>query len=116
MKRPIKKPSKKRQFLVGAFVLALIAAIFFSVNIIVQAVALTRTPSGEIKPWMTVGYIARSIGLSAGDIDGAMGLSVPKGRGPTIEQLARDLGLSWDEMTLKIEEAIKAIKDATGNQ
>lgn len=114
MKRPIKKPSKKRQFLVGAFVLALIAAIFFSVNIIVQAVALTRTPSGEIKPWMTVGYIARSIGLSAGDIDGAMGLSVPKGRAPTIEQLARDLGLTWDEMTLKIEDAIKAIKDATG--
>ncbi len=116
MKPPHKKPSKTRQFLVGAFVLALLAAIFFSVNIIVQGIALTHANSGKIEPWMTVGYIARSLGLSAGEIDGAMGLSVPKGRAPTIEQLARDLGLTWDEMTLKIEQAIDAITDAAGSE
>ena len=114
MTRPSKRPSKKRQILVGAFVLALIACIFLSVNIIVQGVALTRTSSGEIKPWMTIGYIARSLGLPAGEIDGAMGLSMPKGRAPTMAQLARELGLTWDEMTLKVEEAIKAITDAAG--
>lgn len=116
MKPSPRKPTKTRQILVGTFVIALLAAIFFSVNIIVQGIALTHANSGKIEPWMTIGYIARSLGLSADEIDGAMGLSVPKGRAPTIDQLARDLGLTWDEMTLKIEQAIDALTDAAGSR
>lgn len=108
-RKPFRRPFRRHPYLLAAFVLALVAAVFFSINMIWQGYSLTHNPHEPIKPWMTISYIARSLGLSADAIDSAMGLPDTRERGLTLKQLAQDLGVTVDEVIADIEAAIKGL-------
>ena len=104
---------RRRRFrhpvLISIFVLALIASIFFALTFVWQLSSLSRSSEHEIRPWMTLSYVARSIGLPVDDLDSAMGLQRNQERGTTLTQIARDLGVSVDEVIAHIEAAITAL-------
>lgn len=70
-----------------------------------------------IRPWMTVGYIARSWDLNGRELDALAGLPLPekKGRPQPLTEIALDRGVPVAEIIARVETAIATLRarDAT---
>lgn len=98
------------------FVLAAAVTLFFAVRF-VSSFLYWHDPAHihePVKSWMTIGYVAKSWGLNAPDIDAAAGLPKPeKGHPFTIREIARQRGVTEAEV-IKLVEATVAKLQAQG--
>ncbi|NJM83541.1 MAG: hypothetical protein HC844_14640 [Tabrizicola sp.] len=103
---------RARPVLTTAFLLACVATLFFAVRLVVQAVYWQTHQDEPVRPWMTVGYIARSWDLNGREIDALAGLPLPEVKGhpqPLIE-IARDRGVPVEEVIADVESAIATLR------
>ncbi len=103
---------RKRPLLTTAFLLACAATLFFSGRFVVQAVYWATHKEEPVRPWMTVGYVARSWGLEPMELDLAAGLPLPevKGRPQPLSEIARDRGVPVEVVIADIEAAIAILR------
>ena len=91
----MKQLFKNQPFAVSGFVLATAITLFFVVRIVTSAIywADPAHQNETVKPWMTVGYIAKSWDLNPREIDILAGLPIPEEHGPrTIKEIAQARG------------------------
>jgi hypothetical protein len=103
---------RARPWLTSAFLLACALALFFAVRLTVQTVYWANHQDEPIRPWMTVGYIARSWDLDARKIDALAGLPLPetKGRPQPLSEIAKDRGVPVATIIDDVEAAIQALR------
>ena len=103
---------RKRPLLTTAFLLACAATLFFSGRFVVQAVYWATHQEEPVRPWMTVGYVARSWGLEPMELDLAAGLPLPevKGRPQPLSEIARDRGVPVEAVIADVEAAIATLR------
>jgi hypothetical protein len=103
-----------RPVLATAFVLACALTLFFAGRFTVYTVYWATHHEEPIRPWMTVGYVARSWGLDGRDIDALAGLPLPevKGRPQSLAEIAADRGVPVAEVIAEVEAAIATLRAA----
>ncbi len=105
---------RKRPYLTSAFALACAVTLFFTVRFLASAIywANPAHQNEAVKPWMTVGYIARSWQLDGGQINLLARLPGPKEKGhpqPLVE-IAKDRGVPVADVILDVEKAIAVLR------
>ncbi|MBN2630403.1 MAG: hypothetical protein JXR75_07670 [Rhodobacteraceae bacterium] len=103
---------RRHPILTLTFALALALTLFFAVRFGVQVVYWSNPEhrNQQVQPWMTVGYIGKSWGLPAREIDALAGLPSPeRGRPFTLEQIARDRGVPVAEVIAQVESALAVL-------
>ncbi|MCX7890264.1 MAG: hypothetical protein N2422_11165 [Rhodobacteraceae bacterium] len=107
---------RRHPLLVAAFLAALGLTAFFGARFVAHAVYWSDPAhrNQAVAPWMTVGYIARSWGLSAPELDAEAGLPGPgqtgTGRPMTLRQIAETRGVPVAEVIADVQGAIARIK------
>lgn len=98
---------RRHPLLVLAFVLAALSASFFAGRIVWNAVYWAQHRQEPVQPWMTVGYVGRSWGLSPREIDARAGLPAPqKGHPLTLQQIADQRGVPVAEIIVLVETTV----------
>jgi hypothetical protein len=105
---------RQRPYLTSAFALACAVTLFFAVRFLASAIywANPAHHNEAVKPWMTVGYIAKSWHLDAGQINTLARLPGPKEKGhpqPLVE-IARDRGVPVAKVILDVEGAVAVLR------
>lgn len=98
-----------------AFLAATAVALFFAVRLVIGFFAWDPPPDEEIRPWMTVGYIARSWDLDPRAIDALAGLPVPEDRpsGPrpyTLREIAEERGVPDEDIVALVADAVAELR------
>jgi hypothetical protein len=107
---------RRRPFLTSGFVLATALTLFFAARLL-WSVIYWANPAHQneaIKPWMTVGYVARSWNLEGPAIDALANLPGPqvKGHPQPLREIARDRGVPVAQVIAEVEAAIAVLKQA----
>lgn len=107
---------RKRPILTSAFLLACLVTLFFSGRFVVQAVYWANHHEEPVRPWMTVGYIARSWGLEPRELDAEAGLPLPevKGRPQPLSEIAKERGVPVADIIAEVEAAILVLRAQDG--
>jgi hypothetical protein len=105
---------RARPWLTSTFLLACVLTMFFAARFVVRTVYWANHRDEEVRPWMTVGYVARSWGLDGREIDALAGLPLPevKGYPLTLNEIAADQGVPVSEVIAKVEAAVAKIQAA----
>lgn len=102
---------RRHPFLVLAFVLASLGATFFAGRIVWNTVYWAQHRHEPVQPWMTVGYVGRSWGVSPREIDARLGLPPPeKGRALTLQQIATSRSLPVADLIGAVERVVAELK------
>ena len=103
---------RSRPWLTSAFVLACAVTLFFAGRLTVYTIYWSTHQDVPIRPWMTVGYVARSWGLDPRTLDTEAGLPLPsvKGHPQTLEEIARDRGVPVTEVITTLQDAISTLR------
>lgn len=103
---------RQRPFLVSAFLAAVALTLFFAGSFLYHAVYWATHADEPIRPWMTVGYIARSWDLNGREIDEIADLPLPevKGHPQPLREIARDRGVPVSEIIAEVEAAIATLR------
>lgn len=91
------------------FLLAAAVTLFFMVRIVMSAIywADPAHHNETVKPWMTVGYIAKSWHLDPRDIDRIAQLPSPEGHGPwTLAQIAKARDVPIDDVISQVNAVV----------
>lgn len=106
---------KRHKFLLLAFVLAIATTGFFAVKLVMATVYWSDPAHRDqhIEGWMTPGYIAHSWNVPPDLIAAELGIQ-PGGppKRVTLDDIARDRGVSVDTLTRQIDTAIAAFRGA----
>ncbi len=108
----MKQLFKNHPYAASGFLLAMAVTLFFMVRIVVSAVywADPAHHNETVKPWMTVGYIAKSWKLDPREIDALAGLPTPENHGPwTIKEIARARGVEVQVVIDQVNAAIAVL-------
>jgi hypothetical protein len=106
---------RKHKILTSLFTLALFLTIFFGVRTVRQAVYWSDPAhhNESVKPWMTVGYIAKSWHLDPREIDALADLPGPQAGHPKpLVEIAKDRGVPVQDLIKEIEAAIATLRQA----
>lgn len=95
--------------LMSAFVLAAALTLFFAGRFTLDLIYWSGHEREPVRPWMTVGYVARSWDLHGPDIDSRAGLPRPEGRPLTLDEIAAQRGVPVDEIIAQVEAAVTAL-------
>lgn len=103
---------RRRPILTTAFLLACAATLFFTGRFVVQTIYWANHQEEPIRPWMTIGYVARSWGLEPRVLDAEAGLPLPevKGRPQPLSEIARDRGVPVEDIIADVEAAIVTLR------
>jgi hypothetical protein len=103
-----------RPWLTSAFLLACVLTVVFAVRFVGHTVYWANHRDEAVRPWMTVGYVARSWGLDGREIDALAGLPLPevKGHPQTLAEIAADRGVPVAEVIAEVESAVAKLKAA----
>lgn len=103
-----------RPVLTSAFLLACAVTLFFVGRFVFQAVYWSSHQDVPIRPWMTVGYIARSYDLDPRELDRLAGLPLPavKGHPQPLREIAKDRGVPVDDIIADLQHAITDLRAA----
>ncbi len=97
----------------SGFVLAAGVTLFFAVRF-VASFLYWHDPAHihePVKPWMTIGYVAKSWGLNAPDIDAAAALPKPAGGPPfTIREIARQRGVAEIDIVRLVQDTVTTLQ------
>jgi hypothetical protein len=104
---------RRHPWLTAAFLAATTVALGFLVMAAMGLAGWRDRPDEGLRPWMTVGYIARAHGLDPREIDRAAGLPQPvDGRPFTLAEIAADRGVPVDEVIGQVHDAIRQLRRA----
>lgn len=103
---------RARPRLTAAFLLACAVTLFFTTSFAYRTVYWSTHQDMPIRPWMTVGYIARSWDLNGRELDALAGLPLPekKGRPQPLTEIALDRGVPVAEIIARVETAIATLR------
>ncbi len=103
-----------RPYLTSAFLLACGVTVFFAVSFVYHAVYWSMHREVDVRPWMTVGYIARSWGLDPRELDRRAGLPVPlvKGHPQPLQEIATERGVPVEDIIAEVERVIGEMRSA----
>jgi hypothetical protein len=103
-----------RPYLTSAFLFACAVTLFFAGSFVYQAVYWSLHRDVAIRPWMTVGYIARSYGLDPRELDRMAGLPLPvvKGRPQPLQEIAKDRSVPVEDIIADVERAMNVMRAA----
>lgn len=103
---------RARPGLTSAFLLACAVTLFFTVRFVGHTVYWANHQDEAVRPWMTVGYVARSWGLDGREIDALAGLPLPevKGHPQTMAEIAADRGVPVSEVIAEVEAAVAELR------
>jgi hypothetical protein len=101
-------------YLTTAFVLSSLAALAFLIDFILGVMAWERGgPARDIKPWMTVGLVARNWDLDPREVDARAGLPLPvDGRPFTLQEIADDRGVPVGQIIALLADTLREMKRA----
>lgn len=112
----LRKLWARHPVLLAAFVLAAGLSVFFTGRIVIKTVYWATHREEQIAPWMTLGYVGRSWGLDPRALGDRAGLPLPdRGHAPTLQEIARDLGLTEAEVLARVEEAVTTLRAGQGH-
>lgn len=101
----------RHPLLVLAFLLASMGASFFAGRIVWNAVYWAQHRQEPVQPWMTIGYVGRSWGLSPREIDARAGLPQPeKGQPLTLQQIADQRGAPVGDIIALVEATVAQMR------
>jgi hypothetical protein len=109
----MKQLFKSHPYATSGFVLACVVTLFFMVRIVASGIywADPAHHNETVKPWMTVGYIAKSWKLDPREIDAAAGLPSPEGHGPwTMKEIAKSRGVEVDAVIKQVNDTIAILQ------
>jgi hypothetical protein len=103
---------RARPYLTTAFLLACALTIFFAGSFTYRTIYWAVHAEEAVRPWMTVGYVARSWDLDPRELDAAAGLPLPeiKGRPQPLSEIAADRGVPVAEVIADVEAAIAKLR------
>ena len=103
---------RARPLLTTAFLAACAVTVFFAGSFLYHSVYWATHRDEPIRPWMTVGYVARSWGLDGREIDALAGLPMPdvKGHPQSLREIARDRGIPVAEVIAEVETAVAKLR------
>ena len=103
---------RTRPILTLAFLIACAVTLFFSGRFVVTAIYWANHQEEPIRPWMTVGYIAKSWNQTPPQIDQAGNLPGPKVKGhpQPLSEIARDRGIPVEQLIAEIEAVVHSLK------
>ncbi len=95
----------------SGFLAAAAVTLIFIARITTSALYGANHRDESVKPWMTVGYIAKSWHLDPARIDLLTGLPGPKDHGPwTLAQIARARGVEVAAIIKQVNDTIAALE------
>jgi hypothetical protein len=98
---------RKHPYLASAFALTSALALFFAIRIAIDVIYWSAHENEPVRPWMTVGYVAKSWDLNPRVIDETAGLPLPvDGRPFTLQEIATQRGVPVEEIIKQIEAAV----------
>ena len=109
----MKQVFRDHPYAASGFLLAAAVTLFFTIRVTVSAIywADPAHHNETVKPWMTVGYIAKSWDLDPYEIDRITGLPMPDGRGPrTLQEVADERGVPIEEIISQVNAALALMK------
>ena len=108
---------RTRPWLTSAFLLACGLTLFFAFRLTVHTVYWAAHRDEPIRPWMTVGYVARSWGLDAREVDALAGLPLPEmtGHPQPFSEIAAERGVPVSEIIGDVEAAVQALRQREGS-
>ncbi len=103
---------RARPVLTSAFLLACAVTAFFAGSFVWHSVYWATHQDEPVRPWMTVGYVARSWDLDGREIDALAGLPLPevKGHPQSLREIARDRGVPVAEVIAEVEAAVAKLR------
>jgi hypothetical protein len=109
---------RARPVLTTAFLLACAMTLFFAGRSVVQTIYWANHRDEAVRPWMTVGYVARSWGLDGREIDALAGLPLPevKGHPQTLAEIAADRAVPVAEVIAEVEAAVAKLEARKGGE
>ena len=108
----MKKLAWHQWLLVGVFLLALVAAGFFGFRAIRRAVYWSNHRDEQIKPWMSVPYVAHSYRVPPPLLFQALGLEpTPHDKRP-LRIIAREQNRTVEVLISELDEAIKRFRQS----
>jgi hypothetical protein len=101
-----------RPRLTAAFLFACAVTLFFTATFAYRTVYWATHQDMPIRPWMTMGYVARSWGLDGRDIYTQAGFPLPaeKGHPKPLQEIANDLGVPVQDIIDKVEDAVAVLR------
>jgi len=100
----------RHPWLVGGFIMAMLATLFFAAKMIFFTVYWSDPAHRNhvLQGWMTPGYVAHSWNVPRPVVLETLGTVSGLGQRKTLEQIAEDNGESLQELIVRIETAIAA--------
>lgn len=109
----MKQTLRDHPYAAAGFALATAVTLFFLVRAVVLVIYWSDPAHHNevVKPWMTVGYIAKSWDLDPREIDRLTGLPRPEGHGPwTLQEVAEARGVPVEEIIAQLNAALALMK------
>lgn len=118
MIKRLRQAWRDRPWLTSAFLFACVATLFFAGRFTFQTVYWASHQDEPVRPWMTVGYVARSWDLNGREIDALAGLPLPevKGHPQTLQEIARDRGIPVEDVIAEVEAAVAELRALDGQE
>ena len=106
---------RKHPYLGSAFLLALVATVYFAIRLALFAVYWSDPAHRDmtIQGWMTPGYVAHSWDMPREIVRDAIG-PLPDQNRPTLDEMAAEQGIPLEDLVAKIQAAIDAHRRAPG--
>ncbi|HEY6118418.1 MAG TPA: hypothetical protein VIV66_00590 [Pyrinomonadaceae bacterium] len=101
----MKKLGRQQWFVLAGLLLVLLFTGFFAVRTVQRAAYWHRHRDERIRPWMSIGYIARSYRVPPQVLYAALGLPPKKDRRP-LKEIAREQNRPVDDVITTLEKAI----------
>ncbi len=103
---------RARPALTSAFLLACAVTLFFAGRFVFQTAYWATHQDEPIRPWMTVGYVAKSWDLDPRKLDAVAAMPLPeaKGRPQPLSEIAADRGVPVEDVIDDVEAAIESLR------
>jgi hypothetical protein len=111
--RDMRRMFRLHPYLTSAFALSSLAALAFLIDFVLGVLVWDGGRMQEIKPWMTVGLVARSWELDPREVDAQAGLPLPvDGRPFTLQEIADDRGVPVEQIIRLLANTLRDMKRA----
>ena len=108
----LKAAWRMRPVVTSAFLVACALTLFFAGSFVFHTIYWATHQNEPVRPWLTVGYVARSWGLDGREIDALAGLPLPemKGHPQTLKEIATDRGVPVADVIAEVEAAVTTLR------
>ncbi|SLN35425.1 hypothetical protein [Roseisalinus antarcticus] len=98
----------------GAFLMSLAVALFFALRLLASVLFWSPPELQPIKPWMTVGIVARMHDYAPRALNAEAGFPRPDPRASTMAEIARARGVPVEAVIAELEAALSRLDAKEG--